>query len=74
MNMGSLGKKTQGGALLRDAQGRMIPVEGKVAMTFLLMDDPSSSDILLSIQNYALSTQSYSPLSSFTSVVLQGNS
>ena len=33
MNMGSLGKRTQGGALLRDAQGRMIPVEGKVAMT-----------------------------------------
>ena len=33
MNMGSLGKRTQGGALLRDAQGRMIPVEGKAAMT-----------------------------------------
>ena len=33
MNMGSLGKRAQGGALLRDAQGRMIPVEGKVAMT-----------------------------------------
>ena len=33
MNMCSLGKRTQGGALLRDAQGRMIPVEGKVAMT-----------------------------------------
>ena len=33
MNMGNLGMKTQGGALLRDSQGRMIPVEGKVAMT-----------------------------------------
>ena len=33
MNMGNLGKKTQGGALLRDAQGPMMSVERKVAMT-----------------------------------------